>query len=86
MGELSSGILRHVALMIFFQDNMEFSDDFDIECHPGIDNRSFEYLRRHKDAERQARQGEIKNLKIKHVENEALVQKVSNLITVLKAD
>lgn len=87
MGEPSSGILHFVALMIFFQDNIGLSDDSDIECHAGSDNRAFEeYLRRRNDAERQARQGEIKNLKIKHVENKALVQHVSNLITVLKAD
>ncbi|KAJ4164902.1 hypothetical protein LMH87_006555 [Akanthomyces muscarius] len=67
--------------------NMELSDDSDVECLPGIDKRSYmEFLRRTKHAERERRKGEIEALKNKHSENVVVAQQVSNLITSLKAD
>ncbi|KAI1376763.1 hypothetical protein F4677DRAFT_417914 [Hypoxylon crocopeplum] len=67
-------------------DNLELSDDSDIEVHPNVDKRSF--IRAKQDQihlERQQRKLQIETLKYERQINDELMKRVSNLLNALKA-
>lgn len=69
------------------QDNLELSDDSDIEVHPNVDKRSFIRARQNQiHAERQQRRLEIETLKYESQINDGLMKRISDLLAALKAN
>ncbi|KND87201.1 Hsp90 co-chaperone Cdc37 [Tolypocladium ophioglossoides CBS 100239] len=67
-------------------DNLELSDDSDIEVHPNVDKRSFIRAKQAQiHAERQARRHQIEALRYERVINDTLMQRLSDLHSSLKA-
>ncbi|KAI1330424.1 hypothetical protein F5Y16DRAFT_363097 [Xylariaceae sp. FL0255] len=67
-------------------DNLELSDDSDIEVHPNVDKRSFIRAKQNQiHAERQQRKLEIETLKYERQINDGLMKRISGLLTALKA-
>ncbi|RPB02133.1 hypothetical protein L873DRAFT_1826857 [Choiromyces venosus 120613-1] len=65
-------------------DNIELSDDSDIEVHPNVDKRSFINAKRRQIHEQRAmRKQQITNLRIEGSMNEVLLSRVSKLISTL---
>ena len=68
------------------QDNLELSDDSDIEVHPNVDKRSFIRAKQNKiHMERQQRRHQIETLKYERVVNEGLMARISGLLDALRA-
>ncbi|KAI0200721.1 hypothetical protein F4808DRAFT_149896 [Astrocystis sublimbata] len=68
-------------------DNLELSDDSDIEVHPNVDKRSF--IRAKQDqihAERQQRRLQIETLKYERQINDGLMKRISGLLAALEAN
>lgn len=67
-------------------DALELSDDSDIEVHPNVDKRSFIRAKQNQiHAERQQRKNHIETLKYERIINEALIKRISSLLSSLKA-
>ncbi|CAZ85409.1 unnamed protein product [Tuber melanosporum] len=67
-------------------DNIELSDDSDIEVHPNVDKRSFINAKRRQIHEQRAmRKQQITNLRTERSMNNALLSRVSQLISTLDA-
>ncbi|KAI0014122.1 Cdc37 N terminal kinase binding-domain-containing protein [Xylariaceae sp. FL0662B] len=67
-------------------DNLELSDDSDIEVHPNVDKRSFIRAKQEKiHAERQQRKLQIETLKYERQINDQLMKRISALLTALKS-
>ncbi|KAI1268694.1 Cdc37 N terminal kinase binding-domain-containing protein [Xylariaceae sp. FL1019] len=68
-------------------DNLELSDDSDIEVHPNVDKRSFIRAKQNQiHAERSQRKLQIETLKYESQINDALIKRISGLLTALKAN
>ncbi|KAK5990174.1 Hsp90 co-chaperone Cdc37 [Cladobotryum mycophilum] len=67
-------------------DALELSDDSDIEVHPNVDKRSFIRAKQNQiHQERLQRKNRITALKYERIVNDALLSRVSSLVTALKA-
>lgn len=67
-------------------DALELSDDSDIEVHPNVDKRSFIRAKQNQiHMERQQRRHQIETLKYERIINDALIQRISSLLSSLKA-
>ncbi|PWW77489.1 hypothetical protein C7212DRAFT_356917 [Tuber magnatum] len=67
-------------------DNIELSDDSDIEVHPNVDKRSFINAKRRQIHEQRAmRKQQITNLRTERSMNDVLLSRVSKLISTLDA-
>ncbi|KAK3937634.1 Cdc37 N terminal kinase binding-domain-containing protein [Diplogelasinospora grovesii] len=67
-------------------DALELSDDSDIEVHPNVDKRSFIRAKQNQiHLERQQRRQQIETLKYERVINDALISRISSLLSSLKA-
>ncbi|KAI2637483.1 Cdc37 N terminal kinase binding-domain-containing protein [Xylaria nigripes] len=68
-------------------DNLELSDDSDIEVHPNVDKRSFIRAKQNQiHAERQQRKLQIETLKYERQINDGLIRRITGLLTALKAN
>ncbi|KAI1437670.1 Cdc37 N terminal kinase binding-domain-containing protein [Xylaria sp. CBS 124048] len=68
-------------------DNLELSDDSDIEVHPNVDKRSFIRAKQNQiHAERQQRKLQIETLKYERQINDGLIKRITALLTALKAN
>ncbi|KAI1125025.1 hypothetical protein F5Y10DRAFT_248126 [Nemania abortiva] len=68
-------------------DNLELSDDSDIEVHPNVDKRSFIRAKQNQiHAERQHRRLQIETLKYERQINDGLIKRISGLLAALKAN
>ncbi|KAI1828376.1 Cdc37 N terminal kinase binding-domain-containing protein [Xylaria intraflava] len=68
-------------------DNLELSDDSDIEVHPNVDKRSFIRAKQNQiHAERQQRKLQIETLKYERQINDGLIKRITGLLTALKAN
>ncbi|KAI3343422.1 hypothetical protein F4824DRAFT_439862 [Ustulina deusta] len=68
-------------------DNLELSDDSDIEVHPNVDKRSFIRAKQNQiHAERQQRRLQIATYKYERVINEGLIKRISGLLAALRAN
>ncbi|KAI3337541.1 Cdc37 N terminal kinase binding-domain-containing protein [Xylariaceae sp. AK1471] len=68
-------------------DNLELSDDSDIEVHPNVDKRSFIRAKQNQiHAERQQRRLQIETLKYERQINDGLMKRISGLLAALKAN
>ncbi|KAI0866770.1 Cdc37 N terminal kinase binding-domain-containing protein [Xylaria cubensis] len=68
-------------------DNLELSDDSDIEVHPNVDKRSFIRAKQTQiHAERQQRRLQIDTLKYERQINDGLMKRISALLAALKAN
>ncbi|KAI1365225.1 hypothetical protein F5Y08DRAFT_304773 [Xylaria arbuscula] len=68
-------------------DNLELSDDSDIEVHPNVDKRSFIRAKQNQiHAERQQRRLQIETLKYERIINDGLIKRISALLAELKAN
>ncbi|KAK5627767.1 hypothetical protein RRF57_003482 [Xylaria bambusicola] len=68
-------------------DNLELSDDSDIEVHPNVDKRSFIRAKQNQiHAERQQRRHQIETLKYERIINDGLIKRISGLLAALKAN
>ncbi|KAI8952893.1 hypothetical protein F4801DRAFT_577147 [Xylaria longipes] len=69
------------------QDNLELSDDSDIEVHPNVDKRSFIRAKQNQiHAERQQRRLQIETLKYERQINDGLMKRISGLLAALEAN
>ncbi|KAI1082262.1 hypothetical protein F5B20DRAFT_29560 [Whalleya microplaca] len=67
-------------------DNLELSDDSDIEVHPNVDKRSFIRAKQNQiHAERQQRKLQIETLKYERQINDDLMKRISGLLNALKS-
>ncbi|KAI0603488.1 hypothetical protein F4775DRAFT_581403 [Biscogniauxia sp. FL1348] len=67
-------------------DNLELSDDSDIEVHPNVDKRSFIRAKQNQiHAERQQRRHQIETLKYERQINDGLLKRISALLSALKS-
>ncbi|KAI0023214.1 Cdc37 N terminal kinase binding-domain-containing protein [Xylariomycetidae sp. FL0641] len=67
-------------------DNLELSDDSDIEVHPNVDKRSFIRAKQNQiHAERQQRRLQIETFKYERQINDGLMKRISNLLAALKS-
>ncbi|KAI1505527.1 hypothetical protein F5X99DRAFT_247355 [Biscogniauxia marginata] len=67
-------------------DNLELSDDSDIEVHPNVDKRSFIRAKQNQiHAERQQRRHQIETLKYERQINDGLMKRISGLLSALKS-
>ncbi|KAG9253304.1 uncharacterized protein F5Z01DRAFT_161898 [Emericellopsis atlantica] len=67
-------------------DNLELSDDSDIEVHPNVDKRSFIRAKQNQiHQERQQRRFDIERLKYERIINDGLLKRISSLVAALKA-
>ncbi|KAI1180045.1 Cdc37 N terminal kinase binding-domain-containing protein [Nemania sp. FL0916] len=67
-------------------DNLELSDDSDIEVHPNVDKRSFIRAKQNQiHAERQQRRHEITTLKYEHQINDGLISRLTTLIAFMRS-
>ncbi|KAI5928540.1 hypothetical protein F4810DRAFT_9356 [Camillea tinctor] len=67
-------------------DNLELSDDSDIEVHPNVDKRSFIRAKQNQiHAERQQRRLQIETLKYERQINDGLMKRISALLSALKS-
>ncbi|KAF2104601.1 Hsp90 co-chaperone Cdc37 [Rhizodiscina lignyota] len=67
-------------------DNLELSDDSDIEVHPNVDKRSFIRAKQAQiHQERDVRRHQIKTLKYERVINDGLISRIDALLTALKS-
>ncbi|KAF2019783.1 Hsp90 co-chaperone Cdc37 [Aaosphaeria arxii CBS 175.79] len=67
-------------------DNLELSDDSDVEVHPNVDKKSFIRAKQaqiHQDRER--RRHQIKTLKYERIINDGLTLRIDRLLTALKS-
>ncbi|RWA08147.1 hypothetical protein EKO27_g6962 [Xylaria grammica] len=68
-------------------DNLELSDDSDIEVHPNVDKRSFIRAKQNQiHAERQQRRLQIETYKYERVINDGLIKRISGLLVALRAN
>ncbi|KAI0406706.1 Cdc37 N terminal kinase binding-domain-containing protein [Xylaria palmicola] len=68
-------------------DNLELSDDSDIEVHPNVDKRSFIRAKQNQiHAERQQRRLQIETLKYERQINDGLMKRISGLLAALQAN
>ncbi|KAI0097611.1 hypothetical protein GGR51DRAFT_540512 [Nemania sp. FL0031] len=68
-------------------DNLELSDDSDVEVHPNVDKRSFIRAKQNQiHAERQQRRLKIETLKYERQINDGLIKRISGLLAALKAN
>ncbi|KAI1110000.1 Cdc37 N terminal kinase binding-domain-containing protein [Nemania sp. NC0429] len=68
-------------------DNLELSDDSDIEVHPNVDKRSFIRAKQNQiHAERQQRRHQIETLKYERQINDGLLKRISALLANLEAN
>jgi cell division cycle protein 37 len=68
------------------QDNLELSDDSDIEVHPNVDKKSFIRAKQAQiHQERDHRRHQIKTLKYERIINDGLTERVDRLLTALKS-
>ncbi|KAI8625257.1 Cdc37 N terminal kinase binding-domain-containing protein [Xylariaceae sp. FL1651] len=68
-------------------DNLELSDDSDIEVHPNVDKRSFIRAKQNQiHAERQQRRLQIETLKYERQINDGLMRRISGLLAALQAN
>ncbi|KAI0433961.1 hypothetical protein F5Y09DRAFT_297384 [Xylaria sp. FL1042] len=68
-------------------DNLELSDDSDIEVHPNVDKRSFIRAKQNQiHAERQQRRLQIETYKYERIINDGLMKRISALLAALKAN
>jgi cell division cycle protein 37 len=68
------------------QDNLELSDDSDIEVHPNVDKKSFIRAKQAQiHQERDQRRHQIKTLKYERIINDGLTERVDRLLTALKS-
>ncbi|KAJ8132396.1 hypothetical protein O1611_g1226 [Lasiodiplodia mahajangana] len=68
-------------------DNLELSDDSDVEVHPNVDKRSFIRAKQNQiHAERQHRRLQIETLKYERQINDGLIKRISSLLGALKAN
>ena len=68
------------------KDNLELSDDSDIEVHPNVDKRSFIRAKQSQiHQERMQRKHHIETLKYEQVINDGLLKRISSLLAALKA-
>ncbi|KAI0420012.1 hypothetical protein F5X98DRAFT_333432 [Xylaria grammica] len=68
-------------------DNLELSDDSDIEVHPNVDKRSFIRAKQNQiHAERQQRRLQIETYKYERVINDGLIKRISGLLAALRAN
>ena len=74
-----------MSLLCFLQDNLELSDDSDIEVHPNVDKRSFIRAKQNQiHAERQQRRHQIETLKYEQQVNNDLMKRISGLLAALR--
>ncbi|KAL7917641.1 Cdc37 N terminal kinase binding domain-containing protein [Trichoderma austrokoningii] len=67
-------------------DKLELSDDSDVDVHPNVDKRSFIKAKQNQiHVERQQRKVQIEALKYERLVNDTLWQRISSLISTLKA-
>ncbi|KAF4121339.1 cell division cycle protein 37 [Geosmithia morbida] len=67
-------------------DNLELSDDSDIEVHPNVDKRSFIRAKQNQiHQERQQRKHQIETLKYERIINDGLLKRISSLLAALRA-
>jgi len=67
-------------------DNLELSDDSDIEVHPNVDKRSFIRAKQHQiHQERLQRKHDIERLKYERIVNDGLLKRISSLLAALRA-
>ena len=68
------------------QDNLELSDDSDIEVHPNVDKRSFIRAKQNQiHQERLQRKHHIETLKYERIINDGLLKRISSLLAALRA-
>ncbi|KAI1313605.1 Cdc37 N terminal kinase binding-domain-containing protein [Xylaria venustula] len=68
-------------------DNLELSDDSDIEVHPNVDKRSFIRAKQNQiHAERQHRRLQIETYKYERIINDGLIKRISGLLAALRAN
>lgn len=68
------------------QDNLELSDDSDIEVHPNVDKRSFIRAKQSQiHQQRLQRKHEIETLKYERIINDGLLARIDRLMTSLRA-
>lgn len=68
------------------QDNLELSDDSDIEVHPNVDKRSFIRAKQAQiHNQREERKHQIKTLKYERIINDGLISRIDLLLTALKS-
>ncbi|KAI0878378.1 hypothetical protein GGS24DRAFT_443606 [Hypoxylon argillaceum] len=68
-------------------DNLELSDDSDIEVHPNVDKRSFIRAKQNQiHAERQQRRHQIEVYKYERQINDGLIKRISSLLASLQAN
>ncbi|KAH8158515.1 hypothetical protein CIB48_g9734 [Xylaria polymorpha] len=68
-------------------DNLELSDDSDIEVHPNVDKRSFIRAKQNQiHADRQQRRLQIETLKYERQINDGLIKRISALLAALEAN
>lgn len=68
------------------QDNLELSDDSDIEVHPNVDKRSFIRAKQNQiHQERLQRKHQIETLKYERIINNGLLKRISSLLAALRA-
>ncbi|KAF2963156.1 hypothetical protein GQX73_g10417 [Xylaria multiplex] len=68
-------------------DNLELSDDSDIEVHPNVDKRSFIRAKQNQiHAERQQRRLQIETYKYERIINDGLIKRISGLLAALRAN
>ncbi|EPE07333.1 hsp90 co-chaperone cdc37 [Ophiostoma piceae UAMH 11346] len=67
-------------------DNLELSDDSDIEVHPNVDKRSFIRAKQNQiHQERQQRRHQIETLKYERIINDGLAKRISGLLESLRS-
>jgi len=67
-------------------DNLELSDDSDIEVHPNVDKKSFIRAKQAQiHQERDHRRHQIRTLKYERIINDGLTERVDRLLTALKS-
>ncbi|CAJ2509812.1 Uu.00g057120.m01.CDS01 [Anthostomella pinea] len=67
-------------------DNLELSDDSDVEVHPNVDKRSFIRAKQNQiHAERQQRRHQIETLKYERQINDGLMKRISGLLAALNS-
>ncbi|TGJ78934.1 hypothetical protein E0Z10_g9834 [Xylaria hypoxylon] len=68
-------------------DNLELSDDSDVEVHPNVDKRSFIRAKQNQiHAERQQRRLQIETYKYERIINDGLIKRISGLLAALRAN
>ncbi|KAF2139152.1 uncharacterized protein K452DRAFT_255305 [Aplosporella prunicola CBS 121167] len=67
-------------------DNLELSDDSDVEVHPNVDKRSFIRAKQNQiHMERAQRKHQITTLKYERIINDGLMKRIDDLLTALKS-